>query len=43
MLKDVRINSSLEQSSERPVVQHDEESVGVLNAEHKGKSGKGFK
>lgn len=35
ILKDVRINCSLEQSSKGPLVQCDEEGVGVLNAEHK--------
>jgi len=35
ILKDVRINCSLEQGSEGSLAQCDEESVGVLNAEHK--------
>lgn len=35
VLKDVRINCSLEQGSGGPLAQHDEESVGVLNAEPK--------
>lgn len=35
ILKDVRINCSLEQGSKGPLAQQDEESVGVLNAEHK--------